>query len=494
MNIIIPASGIGKRFIDAGYKETKPLIDVTANKKIIDYVIDSFDRKNDTYFFITSSNTFDVMQDYLEKANIKFFHYLSNGNKNGPVGAISDVYEEMLLNMHSEDPVIISYCDFGVEWDYNEFLNYVKNPEIDGMIPCYSGYHPHLEHKENVYAAVKTINERVYAIKEKYDSSNRQEESWSPGIYYFKTSNLMKLAFDAVMENEDTVNDEYYVSLAYNYITVDFNITSLDCVEKFYQFGTPRDFEYAKDKINIVENLKNKSSNIKNTIILSAGKGERFLNVGYSHPKPFIPLNRTDFITNIEKTFKDVNTTIKYIGSDAHQSYWAKRNVNLIKSNKIGAAYSYKEGCSDITGETLIIPCDLIASHINDEFLKLKEEADLIVFTADPSEYANDNKKSFAWVGSKENNDISDISIKEAKENNDMVLIGSFWVKENKQLLEAIDNIFEEEFKVNDEYYLDNAFKYLLESGANIKYIKLNNYLSFGTPSEYFENKYWYEA
>ncbi|EOH3356953.1 glycosyl transferase family 2, partial [Campylobacter jejuni] len=61
-------------------------------------------------------------------------------------------------------------------------------------------------------------------------------------------------------------------------------------VEKFYQFGTPKDFEYAKEKLRISTNLINEQIDIDNTVILSAGRGERFLNLNFSQPKPFLPL------------------------------------------------------------------------------------------------------------------------------------------------------------------------------------------------------------
>ena len=41
MQIIIPMSGIGKRFIDAGYKDPKPLIQVEG-KPIIQHVVERF--------------------------------------------------------------------------------------------------------------------------------------------------------------------------------------------------------------------------------------------------------------------------------------------------------------------------------------------------------------------------------------------------------------------------------------------------------------------
>ena len=491
MKVIIPASGTGERFKAAGYKNTKPLINVSENKKIIDYVIDIFEN-TDEFFFIMSPETFNEMSSYISTLDINAKFILYEGDKLGPVGAIAGVYTELEKHINPSDEVIISYCDFGMEWDYSNFKDFLLNESPDAAIPCYTGFHPHLEPIENVYAACMVLDDgTIYEVKEKYRSQNKYEELWSPGVYYFKEFSLMRLAFDRMISNKDLLNGEYYVSNSYNHIP-ELKIKAYVGVNKFYQFGTPEDFELAKERLNMLD-LKNEETDIKNTVILAAGKGERFLNLGYSQPKPFLPLKQTDLITNISDSFEN---NIEYIASLDHKLFWdnfnpsSDKNINFIKSNKIGAAYSYKEGASHIKGETLIVPCDLIAKHITKEFNKLKKTASVIVFTADATNYSLQNPNSFAWV-SGSNNIISDISIKERMNvPNQMVLIGSFWVKENEFLLENVKEIFIKESKINGEYYLDSAFKNMLDK-VEVNYIKLDKYFSLGTPTEYTNSKYW---
>ena len=493
MKIIIPASGTGERFKSAGYKDTKPLINVLENKKIIDYVIDIFD-VTDEFFFIMSPETFDEMSSYISTLDINAKFFLYEGDKLGPVGAIAGVYTELEKYIKPSDEVIISYCDFGMEWDYSDFKDFLSKESPDAAIPCYTGFHPHLEPIENVYAACMTLDDgSVFEVKEKYRSNNKFEELWSPGVYYFKEFSTMCLAFDRMISDKDLLSGEYYVSNAYNHIP-ELITKAYVGVDKFYQFGAPADFEIAKEHLQMLD-LKNEESDIKNTVILAAGKGERFLNLGFNQPKPFLPLKQTDLITNISESF---NNNIEYVASLEHKLFWdnfnpcGDKNINFIKSNKIGAAYSYKEGASHIKGETLIVPCDLIAKHITKEFNELKKSASVIVFTADATEYSLQNPNSFAWV-SGTNNIISDISIKERMNiPNQMVLIGSFWVKENEFLLENITEIFSKESKVNGEYYLDSAFKNMLDK-IDVHYIKLEKYFSLGTPSEYTNSKYWLE-
>ena len=54
MNIIIPMSGIGKRFLEAGYTDPKPLISVEG-KPIIQHVVERFDTENDTFIFVCNA-------------------------------------------------------------------------------------------------------------------------------------------------------------------------------------------------------------------------------------------------------------------------------------------------------------------------------------------------------------------------------------------------------------------------------------------------------
>lgn len=265
MKIIIPASGTGERFKEAGYKNTKPLIDVLPNKKIIDYVIDIFDKENDEFYFILGDSTFDAMRSYIETLNIKAKYILYEGDKLGPVGAIqgSDLSEFI----SDDDEVIVSYCDFGMNWDYQDFLEFLDKEKPDGAIPCYSGFHPHLIPDENVYAACMTIGDDVYEVKEKYKSDDKFNELWSPGVYYFRSFRLMTTAFERTINAKDMISGEYYVSLAYNHLS-EFNIKVYNKIKQFYQFGTPKDFEQVKHKLNMLENFKNEESEIDNVVIL----------------------------------------------------------------------------------------------------------------------------------------------------------------------------------------------------------------------------------
>ncbi|EAH9249913.1 TPA: sugar phosphate nucleotidyltransferase [Campylobacter jejuni] len=488
MNIIIPATGIGKRFKEAGYKELKPFIKVMKDKVILDYVIECFDTQKDVFYFIIQECEKNKFEDFIlsRKINAKIIVY--KGQKLGPAGSLYGVVSQLQDILNEE--VIISYCDFGQEWNYRDFIQFTQeNLDVQAIIPCYTGYHPHLLPLENVYAVCKVYDNtyKVYEVIEKYNSKNKFEEYYSSGIYYFRT---LKLAIEAIkkqIEAKDKVFGEYYISMTNNYLE---NVLCYPFIEKFYQFGTPKDFEYAKKKLNS-QDVNNEKIKIQNTIILSAGRGERFLNLNFNQPKPFLPLGKTSIIENIIDTLKDVETKIICVGAQDHKKYWEsiKQEVRFVKPNKIGAAYSYKESCGNLSGDVLILPCDLIAKHITKEFIRLQKEYEVIVFVAHASKYNVNNSHYFTWVDG-ENNKIDNIFVKNRSNDANLVMIGSFYFKANSLLLEYINKIFQEDIKTNGEFYIDNVFELLIKT-HKVGYVIVSNYFSYGTPDEYMENKYW---
>lgn len=480
MNILIPMTGFGTRFKNAGYKEYKPFVTVDEknNRKVLDFVIDSFD-KSDNFYFIVRESVLNDLNDFLKNKNLKtkiFTIKDSEFIKNGPVGTIYSVKDE--ISKITGD-LIVSYCDFGVKWNYSKFLNTIselkKNSGDFGIVPCYSGNHPNLKNPKNVYAAYKVkSNNEIHTVFEKYNSKNRLEELWSPGIYYFSSVNLLLESSEKLLNSkvsDECLNGEFYCSLLYRYIKgYAFNF-----VDKFYQLGTPEDLECVKKCINFSLNTAKSAISSKNRIILAAGKGERFLKLNYKVPKPFLPVNDKPLYSIIKNS---INAN-QIVCSKEHKRFWNTTKdadlLNYVPSNKIGASFSYYSSLKDLKGETLIVPCDLICNY--PDFEEFKSDYDAIIFVTKPTDYQIHNLNSFSWCSD------SELSIKHRKSMDQNVLIGSFWVKDNQKLIEAIEKQFEKDDRVNGEFYLDSAFKYL-----KYKTILVNEYLSFGTPDEYLDS------
>lgn len=255
MKIIIPLSGLGKRFADAGYKDIKPLIKVQG-KPIIEWVVNLFPGEKDFIFICRDEHLQTThLRSELERIMPTCKIISIEGHKFGPVYAVSKAFDYI----ENDEPVVVNYCDFFQDWDYAHFMETVTGIECDGAIPCYTGFHPHLLHPENLYASCKKdSNDMLLEIREKYSFEKDKAKAWhSGGTYYFSKGSDVKKYFRQMMDEDLSLNGEYYVSLVYNPMVRDGRkILVYDNVPHFCQWGTPRDLEEFNTWMDIMKHYK----------------------------------------------------------------------------------------------------------------------------------------------------------------------------------------------------------------------------------------------
>lgn len=245
MKIIIPMTGYGSRFVAAGYKELKPLIEVQG-KPVLQWIVDGMYPGERDILFICRKEHLEKdpdmggrLQHIAPGAEI---FAIDNWVKKGPVydvlqaaGRIPDAGE-----------CIINYCDFYMVWDWAKFKKEVKTRECEGCIPCYTGFHPHLLPERNVYASCRTDDrDNLVEIREKFSfEADKTKAKHSPGVYYFRSGALLKKYCQALVDSREELNGEYYASLPYNFMVRDgLKVWAPTNVEYFCQWGTPEDLE-----------------------------------------------------------------------------------------------------------------------------------------------------------------------------------------------------------------------------------------------------------
>ena len=167
MQIIIPMSGLGQRFINTGYTDPKPLI-IVDNKPIIEHVINLFPKETNFSFICNDKHLKETnMKNILNNISPsgKIYEVPVKGRE-GPVHAVSLIFD----NINDDEEVIVSYCDYGTYWDYEKFLKDTRERNSDGAIACYKGFHPHMLGTDN-YAFLKETEEGSRWMK-KYKKKN----------------------------------------------------------------------------------------------------------------------------------------------------------------------------------------------------------------------------------------------------------------------------------------------------------------------------------
>lgn len=508
MHIVVPMSGVGSRFVKAGYKDPKPLI-VIDGKPIIEHVCDLFPGETKFTFIcnakhLAETNMREVLLSIKPNANVIEIP----NHKKGPVYAVHLV--EDLID--DDEEIIVNYCDFGTYWDYNDFLKHTRDRDADGAIPAYKRFHPHMLGTTN-YAFMRDKEQWMLEIKEKEPfTDNRMNEYASNGTYYFKKGKYVKKYFKEIMEKDINLKGEYYVSLIYNLLVEDGLKVSIYDVQHMLQWGTPADVEeyntwskYFRDAIE----EKEKPAPLENslTLIPLAGRGSRFAKVGYKDPKPLIEVSAKPMIIQAANSLPNSKEHIFVTLQEHLDSYPLEKALKteypeskIIPINEVteGQAITCSLGLEDVdeSKSLLIAATDNGMIYNKQKYQNLIEsqEVDAIIFTFRHHISSKNNPEMYGWVKTDGKDNATGVSVKVPISDNpfeDHAIVGTFWFKKVEYYNKALKNLLEKDIRVNNEYYVDSLMGELIDMGLKVKVFEVDDYICWGTPDDYETFVYW---
>jgi len=507
MQIVIPMSGIGKRFLNAGFKMPKPLI-LVENKPIIQHVVEMFD-PDDEFIFICNkdhlnSKSFN-MREVLENICLNSKIIEIDPHKKGPIYAVLMAKNEIDFSKET----IVNYCDFSCYWDYSDFKNFIKKNECDGAIPCYRGFHPHTLWS-NYYAYFQTeSNQDVINIQEKQPfTSNPTSEFASSGTYYFKTAKLMIDSFEETINNNLSVGEEYYVSLSYIPLLKKNYRIKVYQIDYFMQWGTPEDLRDYKYWSNIFHNInKHKKINMGGILLMPmAGLSERFKNEGYEIPKPLIQVSGKNMaiqaINDLPKTEqtivayrRDMDFAVELVKQI--KNFYIDTKFYELKNNSDGQADTCLKALNsvqlDFNSRLTISPCDNGMIYDSDKLKdSIAQDFDIIIWTSRGYPGAIRSPQMYGWVNEKGNN-IDKVSVKKPLQNPDIdpIITGTFTFKSAKLFIELANLLIQEKHKINNEYYVDSIINLAIDLGYSCKTFEIDHYICWGTPNDLKTFEYW---
>ena len=258
MQIIIPMTGYGSRFVAAGYKDLKPFIKIQG-KPIIQWMIEGMYPGEENIIFVCRKEHLETIPGMREKlieiAPTSEIFEIDDWIKKGPVFDVLRA-SEMIIDT---EPVIINYCDFYMSWNWEAFKKQLVERNPDGCVPCYTGFHPHLMVPKNFYASCLTDeDDNLIEIREKYSfEADKTKAKHSPGNYYFKNGAYLKKYCQALVDSGEVLNGEYYASMPYNFMVKDgLTVWVPTNIDYFCQWGTPEDMKESVYWINLMKEMK----------------------------------------------------------------------------------------------------------------------------------------------------------------------------------------------------------------------------------------------
>ena len=494
--LVIPMSGFGERFRKHGYQVPKPLIRV-AGAPMIQHVSDMYPDDAEVLFIVNEdhlANPVFNLQEVLKNVRPHATIAPIPPHKLGPSGAIALARD----HINQALPTIVNYCDFTCLWDFEGFRDVLSL--CDGVVATYTGFHPHMM-RSTKFAYVHGPGDCVEAIQEKKAfTAQPMTERTSSGTYGFSSGSLLLDAIDRQMASELSLGGEYYTSLTYIPLLRDGRDIRSFNIDRFFQWGTPEDlsdFENAFEAFERIPMVAPRPSNRHSTVLLAAGMGARFSDVGYDKAKASLPLSGRPAWLQVLKCLDDGEELVTVYRDGTVQPETSGQVGTFVRVESLtqGQAASAQVGLEKLVDQTrpvTIASCDALfpSGH---PMQSLHQGAEIVVWACKPSAKADLSPEQFAWVKVDSDGRVVDFVMKDIPSTDGewFVVSGTFTFASAEVATSYISQIMTDEITTNGEYYLDSAINLALMRDAVVIADLRDDFIGMGTPEEYETFRYW---
>lgn len=238
--IVIPMAGLSSRFFNAGYNLPKYQLNL-GNETIFSWSIKSFEKyfATDKFIFIYRNifNTKYFLLEEIKNLGIKNYELVCLENETN--GQAETVFLGLSHFYHDEELYIFNIDSKILDFEKPSWLN-----QCDGYLQVFIGEGEHWS-----FILPNENNKRVLKTTEKYRISN----FCSNGLYYFKSLKNYKEVFSLMVNNQNTLVQEYYIAPMYNYLIEKNQIIYYDLIDKSQVLfcGIPDEYQaLLRDEVN----------------------------------------------------------------------------------------------------------------------------------------------------------------------------------------------------------------------------------------------------
>lgn len=230
MQILIPMSGMGRRFSEMGYDKPKPLIEFFG-KPMIEHVLNNLGVENIFTLCVLRAHydadpeLFSRLAKMVKRLNIVFVDKVTQG-----------AAETCLLAKNYidyESPLMIANCDQMMVWDQKAFENWLAESDLDGAMFVFFKDSP-------AYSYVE-VDDRGIAVR------TAEKQVISPhattGIYVWTKGRDFIWAAENMIRKGIRQAGEYYVCPCYNENIARGDRIGIWQPTEHWPIGTPEDLQ-----------------------------------------------------------------------------------------------------------------------------------------------------------------------------------------------------------------------------------------------------------
>ena len=501
-------AGHSRRFQASGYPGPKAML-LCGRKRMIEHAIDMFDTNKDHYHI--------VLNEIQNLENPELVPWLKSLAANVstiiiPVHELGPVYSALQIDgIPDGSEILLSYCDFYVDWNYQQFLRQVQG--TDGAIVSFRGFQP-ASFGTTLYAYMKVEANSLIELREKRSfTSNRSLEHASVGIYYYRNWSLFKKYANQLMYNNQFKSSEAYASLIYNdMISDDLNITIYEA-RRFICLGTPEDYEqyqfwssYFSKRQEI--SIDNRVGVKRVALMPMAGRGSRFERFGYRVIKPLIKVCGEPMIMKAAQSIPYVDEwiflpraedLIRHPITNTLKKLVGKLTVMGVDHQTSGQAATCMLAAEfiDDDAELIIASCDYEMRYFNKAWISILNDKSIdgVIWTYRTRGMPVKNPDAFAYCETAEDGrTVKRVVEKKTISHTphlDPLVVGTFWFRRAANFKKAAYNLINNDIRINGEHYVGTSINHLIENNFRFIIFDIEQWISFGDPFELQIMEFW---
>lgn len=246
-SVIVPMAGLGQRFLNEGYTETKPLIPVSGRSMVTQAAGDLPPASEHAFVLRIDmpghGDVSDELQHVYPKSIIKTVDRATEGQACTALIGLEALEQEF---GQSVDPVTIGSCDNGALYDLEAYRNLLARPEVDVIVWGARGY-PNALRRPTMFGWIRAQGDLIQEISVKSALEDPKSDPIVLGTFTFRRAADFRCAVRRLIARGGTINGEYYIDSCIN----DAIELGLDCrlfeVDSYLCWGEPNDlrtFEY----------------------------------------------------------------------------------------------------------------------------------------------------------------------------------------------------------------------------------------------------------
>ena len=246
-SLVVPMAGLGQRFINEGYRVTKPLIPVSGKPMVAQATHDLPAAAH--HVFVLRSDMpgcreiSDGLKHLYAEAVIETIPSVTEGQACTALIGL-DALERAVGDVPG--PVTFGACDNGALYDANIFQQLVDNPDVDVIVWGVRNYANAVRHP-TMYGWIDAENSLIHEISVKTPLKSPATDPIVLGTFTFSRAKDFRRTVEHLFSRNGRINGEFYIDSCIN----DAIKLGLRChlfeVDSFLSWGTPNDlrtFEY----------------------------------------------------------------------------------------------------------------------------------------------------------------------------------------------------------------------------------------------------------